>query len=116
MVVVVAVGVALAWFLVGKREVPREAPQDVSFATRAARADLYGDAINDGLVVGPAAGSSPACSPSTRYGVDGVVTGGPLAVGGHRRRSCAACRTASSAPTPCPCSAACCSSSWPCWR
>ena len=28
-------------------------PQDVSFATRAARADLYGDAINDALVVTP---------------------------------------------------------------
>ena len=33
--------------------IPREAPTDVSFATRAARADLYGDAINDGLVVPP---------------------------------------------------------------
>ena len=52
-VAVVAIGVALAWFLVGKREVPREAPQDVSFVTRAARADLYGDAINDTLVVEP---------------------------------------------------------------
>ena len=30
-------------------------PQDVSFVTRAARADLYGDAINDALVVDPAA-------------------------------------------------------------
>ena len=34
-------------------KVPREAPQDVSFATRAARQDLYGDAINEGLVVDP---------------------------------------------------------------
>ena len=34
-VCVVAVGVALAWLLFGKREVPREAPQDVSFVTRA---------------------------------------------------------------------------------
>ena len=52
---VVAVGVAAAWFLVGRRDVPREAPQDVSFATRAARADLYGDAINDAVVVRPGA-------------------------------------------------------------
>ncbi|WP_460851097.1 NADH-quinone oxidoreductase subunit L [Nocardioides montaniterrae] len=52
-VLVVAVGVALAWFLVGRREVPRAAPQDVSFVTRAARADLYGDAINDTLVGRP---------------------------------------------------------------
>ena len=54
---VVAVGVAVAWFLVGKREVSREAPTDVSFVTRAARADLYGDAINDTLVVEPGRGA-----------------------------------------------------------
>jgi NADH-quinone oxidoreductase subunit L len=52
-VVVVAVGVAAAWFFVGKRDVPREAPQDVSFVTRAARAELYGDAANEELVVKP---------------------------------------------------------------
>src|SRR4051794_31898556 len=34
-VLIVAVGVALAWYLVGRVAVPREAPQDVSFATRA---------------------------------------------------------------------------------
>ena len=55
----VALGVAAAWFLVGKRDIPREAPQDVSFATRAARADLYGDAINEALVVPPAVTPSP---------------------------------------------------------
>ena len=53
---VVACGVALAWVLVGRREVPREAPQDVSFATRAARADLYGDAANEELVIRPTMG------------------------------------------------------------
>ena len=55
-VLVVACGVALAWVLVGRREVPREAPQDVSFATRAARADLYGDAANEELVIRPTMG------------------------------------------------------------
>ncbi|HWU23220.1 MAG TPA: NADH-quinone oxidoreductase subunit L, partial [Nocardioides sp.] len=54
-VLVVALGVAAAWFFVGKRDVPREAPADVSFVTRAARADLYGDAINDTLVGRPGA-------------------------------------------------------------
>ena len=52
-VLVVAIGVSVAFMLVAKREVPREAPQDVSFLTRAARADIYGDAINEGLVVEP---------------------------------------------------------------
>jgi NADH-quinone oxidoreductase subunit L len=88
-VLVVAVGVALAWFLVGKREVPLTAPTDVSFATRAARADLYGDAINDGLVVRPGRRLVTGLVGMDRYGVDGVLTGGPLAVGaiaGQMRR------------------------------
>ncbi|MGZ6676504.1 MAG: NADH-quinone oxidoreductase subunit L [Nocardioides sp.] len=80
-VLVVAVGVALAWFLVGKREVPRTAPQDVSFATRAARHDLYGDAINEGLVVGPGRRLVGGLLGVDRHGVDGVLTGGPVAIG-----------------------------------
>lgn len=79
---VVALGVAAAWFLVGKREIPREAPQDVSFATRAARADLYGDAINDAVVVRPGAGLVGGLATFDRVGVDGVVEGGSSAVGG----------------------------------
>ncbi len=79
---VVAAGVAAAWFLVGKRDVPREAPQDVSFAVRAARADLYGDAINDGLVVRPGRGLVDGLTTFDRVGVDGVVEGGSAAVGG----------------------------------
>ncbi|TGN66584.1 NADH-quinone oxidoreductase subunit L [Nocardioides eburneiflavus] len=79
---VVALGVAAAWFLVGRREIPREAPQDVSFATRAARADLYGDAINDAVVVRPGAGLVGGLTAFDRRGVDGAVEGGSLAVGG----------------------------------
>lgn len=79
---VVALGVAAAWLLVGRREIPREAPQDVSFATRAARADLYGDAINDGLVVRPGRGLVDGLTTFDRVGVDGVVEGGSAAVGG----------------------------------
>ena len=79
---VVAVGVAAAWFLVGRREIPREAPQDVSFATRAARADLYGDAINDAVVVRPGASLVGGLATFDRVGVDGAVEGGSAAVGG----------------------------------
>jgi NADH-quinone oxidoreductase subunit L len=80
-VAVVALGVAVAWFLVGRREVSRTAPQDVSFVTRAARADLYGDAINEGLVVNPGRHVVSGLLGMDRYGVDGVLTGGPVAVG-----------------------------------
>lgn len=81
-VAVVAVGVALAWFLVGRQDVPREAPADVSFATRAARADLYGDAINDTLVVQPGRATVTGLVVSDRTVVDRLFTGGATIVGG----------------------------------
>lgn len=80
-VLVVAVGVALAWFLVGKRDVPRTAPQDVSFVTRAAREELYGNQINDALVVNPGRHTVSGLLAFDRYAVDGTLTGGPVAVG-----------------------------------
>jgi NADH-quinone oxidoreductase subunit L len=81
-VLVVAAGVATAWFLVGRQEVPREAPQDVSFATRAARADVYGDAINEGLVVAPGRSLVSGLTTMDRHGVDGSVEGGALVIAG----------------------------------
>jgi NADH-quinone oxidoreductase subunit L len=80
--VVVAIGVALAWLLVEKRPVPREAPQDVSFVTRAARADLYGDAINDGLVVAPGRATVRTLTSIDDHGVDGTIEGGAATLGG----------------------------------
>ncbi len=79
---VVAIGVAAAWFLVARRDIPREAPRDVSFATRAARADLYGDAINDAVVVRPGASLVGGLTTFDRVGVDGAVEGGSAAFGG----------------------------------
>lgn len=81
-IAVVAAGVALAWFLVGKQQVPREAPADVSFATKAARADLYGDAINDTLVVTPGMATVRASVGADRTLVDGLFTGGATIVAG----------------------------------
>ncbi len=88
-VAVVAMGVALAWILVGKRDVPREAPQDVSIATKAARQDLYGDAINEGLVVEPGRRLVGGLLAVDKYGADGVFTGSAIgigALGGQLRR------------------------------
>jgi NADH-quinone oxidoreductase subunit L len=81
-VVIVAVGVALAWYLVQRREVPREAPQDVSFAIRAARAELYGNEINDTLVVQPSGELVAGLTWFDEHTVDGVVEGTALGVGG----------------------------------
>ncbi|WP_182525620.1 NADH-quinone oxidoreductase subunit L [Nocardioides dongkuii] len=89
-VLVVACGVAAAWFLVGKREVALTPPEDVSFATRAARADLYGDAINDTLVVRPGSTLVRGLTTADRAGVDATFTGGSkglAAIGGLLRRA-----------------------------
>jgi NADH-quinone oxidoreductase subunit L len=82
----VVVGVATAWLLVGRREVPREAPEDVSFVTRAARADVYGDAFNDVVAVGPTTALVAGLTAFDKGVIDGAVEGGALATGGFASR------------------------------
>ncbi len=79
-VAIVAVGVATAWFLVGKQRVPREAPSDVSWPVRAARAELYGNEVNDELVIRPGGHLVSGLTYTDRHIVDGAVEGGALAV------------------------------------
>jgi NADH-quinone oxidoreductase subunit L len=86
-VVVVAVGVAIAWFTIGRHEVPRVAPTEISFVTRAARADLYGDTINDTLVVGPSTHVVSGLMAFDRGVVDGAVMGQADAMGGLASRA-----------------------------
>ena len=74
--IVVAIGVAIAWRLVQQRPVPRVAPENVSWATKAARADLYGDAINDTVVVGPTMGLTRALKAIDDHVIDGAVEDG----------------------------------------
>jgi NADH-quinone oxidoreductase subunit L len=81
-VVVVAVGAGLAWVFVGSKEVPREAPRDVSFVTRAARAELYGNEINDYLVVNPSLRLTSGLVAADSAVVDGGFNGGGLVVSG----------------------------------
>jgi NADH-quinone oxidoreductase subunit L len=79
---VVLAGVAVAWVFVGKRDVPREAPQDVSPFTRAARADLYGDAANDALVITPGSQLIGGLTTFDTGVVDGGAMGTATAFGG----------------------------------
>jgi NADH-quinone oxidoreductase subunit L len=81
-VVIVAIGVAVAWYFVGRREVPREAPQPVSWPVRAARAELYGNEINDELAVKPAGALVTGLTYFDDRGVDGFVEGTAAAIGG----------------------------------
>jgi NADH-quinone oxidoreductase subunit L len=80
--VVVLVGIAIAWLTVGRHEVPRTAPAKVSVLTRAARADLYGDALNEGLLMRPGDQLVTGLSDFDRNGVDGFVNGTARALGG----------------------------------
>lgn len=50
---VVAAGVALSWYVFGQRPVPDVAPASANPLTIAGRNDLFGDAVNDTLVVQP---------------------------------------------------------------
>jgi NADH-quinone oxidoreductase subunit L len=79
---VVAAGVAVAWLTVGRHEVPRTAPVRVSVLTRAARADLYGDAINEELFMRPGDRFVTGLASFDRDGVDGFVNGTAGAFGG----------------------------------
>jgi NADH-quinone oxidoreductase subunit L len=79
---VVAVGVAVAWFFVAKRDIPREAPQQVGFLTRAARADLYGDAANEAFLMRPGNTLVESLVTFDDRGVDGVVDGSGAAAMG----------------------------------
>jgi len=85
-VAVVAAGIAVAWFTVGRRTVPREAPRNVSVLTKAARADLYGDAINEGLLMRPGDRFVTGLGTFDGSGVDGAVNGTAAAFAGMSGR------------------------------
>jgi NADH-quinone oxidoreductase subunit L len=80
--VVVLIGIAIAWLTIGRQDVPETAPTKVSVFTRAARADLYGDAINEGLFMRPGDRFVNGLVTFDDSGVDGFVDGTAGAFGG----------------------------------
>jgi len=81
----VAVGAAIAWMKYGRAEVPVVAPRG-SFLTNLARRDLYGDAINESLLMRPGQWLTRLAVFFDNRGVDGVVNGLAAAVGGTSGR------------------------------
>jgi len=79
-------GVLIAWLVVGRREVPVVAPDPVSFPVRAARKDLYGNALNEALVARPGTWLARALVYVDNKGVDGLVNGIAAALGGSSGR------------------------------
>jgi len=84
--VVVLIGATLAYrkYIVG--EVPPTPPEDVSALTRAARADLYGDAVNEAAFMRPGQTLTRAMVHADN-GIDAVVDGVGSSIGGASTRS-----------------------------
>ncbi|MFJ1762288.1 NADH-quinone oxidoreductase subunit L [Amycolatopsis sp. NPDC088138] len=80
-----ALGVLIA-ILIFRRPVPVERPERVSFVTRAARKDLYGNALNETLVARPGTWLSRALVFVDNRGVDGAVNGLAAGLGGGSGR------------------------------
>jgi len=83
---VVAGGVAAAWWLVARKPVPVEQPLNVSQLTWAARRSLYGDALNENVFMRPGAYLTRALVFFDGRGVDGSVNGLAALIGGTSAR------------------------------
>jgi NADH-quinone oxidoreductase subunit L len=83
---VVAIGIAVAWSMYARRDVPRTAPVNVSPWVKAGRADLYGDAFNEATFVRPTKYLTRSLVYFDNRGVDGGVNGVAALVGGTSGR------------------------------
>jgi NADH-quinone oxidoreductase subunit L len=84
---VVALGVGLAYQQYATRPVPEVAPVDVSPLTVAARRDLYGDVVNETLVMHPGQYLTRFLVFFDNRVVDGAVNGLAALIGGISARS-----------------------------
>ena len=82
----IALGVLIAWLTVGRRRTPVERPEPVSLPVRAARKDLYANAINEALIARPGTWLARALVYLDNRGVDGVVNGTAALLGGSSGR------------------------------
>ncbi|MFD3745517.1 NADH-quinone oxidoreductase subunit L [Nocardia sp. NPDC058633] len=82
----VAIGVAIAYRKYAENPVPEVAPESVSVLTGAARADLYGDKINEAVFERPGRHVTRALVFLDAKGVDGIVNGTAASIGGLSAR------------------------------
>jgi NADH-quinone oxidoreductase subunit L len=83
--VLLVIGAAIAWALFGRREVPVTAPAGRPI-TVAARKDLYGDAVNESLLMRPGQWLTRLSVFFDNRGVDGLVNTLAAAMGGTSGR------------------------------
>ena len=79
--VLVAIGVAVGWPMYAQRTVPEVAPAG-NLLTKAARADLYGDAINEAVFMRPGQYLTRWLVWFDNRVVDGAVNGTAATIGG----------------------------------
>jgi len=79
-------GALVAWLVVGRKRVPVVRPEPVSWPVRAARRDLYGNALNEALVAKPGTWLARALVYVDYKGVDGLVNGIAATLGGSSGR------------------------------
>jgi NADH-quinone oxidoreductase subunit L len=84
---VILVGAGYAWLRYGRRPIPVVAPTNVSLLTKAARADAYGDAINESLLMRPGQYLTRSLTWFDAKAIDGFVGGIAAAIGGLSARS-----------------------------
>ena len=82
---VVAAGLLLAYWRYWREEVPKRAPEG-NLLTQAARADLYQDAINEGLFMRPGIHLTRALVFTDTKGVDATAGGLAATIGGFSSR------------------------------
>jgi NADH-quinone oxidoreductase subunit L len=82
----VAVGVLVAYLLIGRNPVPLNRPEPVGALVRFARADAGGNAVNEALVARPGVWLGGALVYVDAKGVDGAVNGSATALGALSQR------------------------------
>ena len=85
-VLISAVGVLVAWLVIGRNPVPVRKPERVALPVAAARADLYANAINETLIARPGTWLTRALVFVDNKGVNGVVNGTAALLGGTSGR------------------------------
>jgi NADH-quinone oxidoreductase subunit L len=84
--VLVAIGASIAWFMYDRRPVPVVAPRG-SVLTRAAREELYGNAVNEAVLMRPGQYLTRWLVWFDNRIVDGVVNGTAATIGGLSGRA-----------------------------
>jgi NADH-quinone oxidoreductase subunit L len=84
--IIIAIGVGVAYVIFGQRRVPATQPVGVSVVTTAARRNLFADAFNEAVLMRPGQWLTSALVYFDNRGIDGAVNGLAAGFGGGSAR------------------------------